>query len=103
MLEGHLSSALCHMGNVSYRMGKETSPETAREAIKSSKEAVDSLERMKSHLAANGVNVEKEFPVVGPSLAMDPKTEKFTGPLSENANQMLARKYREPFVVPETV
>ncbi len=101
--EGHLSSALCHMANVSYRLGKETSPEQAREMMKSNKEAVDSLERMKSHLAANRVNVEKEFPTVGPALAMDPKTERFTGALSDEANRLLARDYREPFVVPEKV
>ena len=101
--EGHLSSALCHMANVSYRLGKETKPDQIYESVKNSDEGKDSLERLKSHLAANGVDVEKEFPTLGPSLAMNPKTERFTGPLSEEANKLLARNYREPFVVPEKV
>ena len=101
--EGHLSSALCHMGNVSYRLGRETSPEQAMEQVKSNKEAVDSLERMKSHLAANNVNIEKHFPTVGPSLAMNTKAERFEGPMADKANELLTRNYREPFVVPDKV
>ena len=27
ILEGHLSSALCHTGNISYRLGHEADPE----------------------------------------------------------------------------
>jgi predicted dehydrogenase len=52
--EGHLSSALCHLANVSYRLGR--------------------------------------------SLEFDPKTETFKA--DEEANAMLTREYREPYVVP---
>jgi len=34
ILEGHLSSALCHMGNISYKLGSQTSPEEVREGLK---------------------------------------------------------------------
>jgi predicted dehydrogenase len=55
--EGHLSSALCHLANVSYRLGRK--------------------------------------------LAFDPKTEKFQN--DKEADKLLTREYRSPFIVPEKV
>jgi predicted dehydrogenase len=57
ILEGHLSAALCHMANISYRTGRK--------------------------------------------LTFDPSSETFPG--DEEANQYVARKYREPYVVPAQV
>jgi len=37
ILEGHLSSALCHTGNISYQLGKQSAPEEVREKIKGEK------------------------------------------------------------------
>jgi len=54
---GHLSSALAHLGNIAYRLGRR--------------------------------------------LEFDPAQEKFVG--DEEANRMLRRDYRKPFVVPEKV
>ncbi len=54
---GHLSAALCHMANISYRVDRK--------------------------------------------LQFDPKTETFPG--DDEANKMLTREYREPFVVPDEV
>lgn len=54
---GHLSSALAHMGNISYRLGRQ--------------------------------------------LEFDPVKERFIG--DSEANQMIRRDYRAPFVVPEKV
>jgi len=34
---------------------------------------------------------------------MDPQIERFVGQLSEQANGLVRRDYREPFVVPEDV
>jgi predicted dehydrogenase len=55
--EGHLSSALVHLANISYRLGR--------------------------------------------ALNFDPKTERFVN--DPEANRMLRRQYRAPFVVPEKV
>ena len=55
--EGHLSSALCHLGLISARLNR--------------------------------------------SLEFDPKKEEFIG--DEEANKLLTRDYRDPFVVPEEV
>ena len=36
ILEGHLSSALCHTGNISYRLGRASVPEEKRRAYRPS-------------------------------------------------------------------
>jgi hypothetical protein len=54
---GHISTSLCHLGNISQRLGRK--------------------------------------------LIWDGTTERFSG--DEEANRMLRREYREPFVVPEQV
>jgi len=57
ILEGHLSAALCHLANISYRTGRK--------------------------------------------LAFDPQRERFVN--DAEANALVSRRYREPFVVPEKV
>lgn len=99
--ECHLSSALCHMGNISYRLGKEMPHEQIKEQVKADKEAVDSLERMKDHLAKNGMDLTKLAPTMGPVLTMNPKSEQFTGTLAYEANKLATREYRAPFTVPD--
>lgn len=101
ILEGHLSSALCHTGNISYRLGHKASPDTIREAIKGDKDAAATFDRMADHLKANGVDLAVNKVTLGPVLKMDPKTEKFQD--NAQANEMLTRKYRKPYVVPEQV
>ena len=36
-------------------------------------------------------------------LTFDPETERFVGEFSQQANQLVSREYRAPFVVPEKV
>lgn len=101
ILEGHLSSALCHTGNISYRLGQKEQPEAILEKIKGDTFAADTFERMKEHLAKNDVDVSKDKLTLGPVLKMDPKTERFLD--HDTASAMLKDKYRPPFVVPEEV
>jgi hypothetical protein len=101
VLEGHLSSALCHTGNISYRMGKTHSPEEIREAVKSDADLAESVGRMEEHLGANKVDLHKTPATLGAVLKMDPKTERFLD--HPGALPLLTREYRKPFVVPEEV
>ena len=101
ILDGHLSSALCHTGNISYRLGKSASPEEIREALKADKDALETFGRMAEHLAANEVDLLKAKATLGVFLKMDPKTERFTN--NDQANELLARNYRKPFLVPAQV
>src|SRR5437016_2826631 len=43
ILEGHLSSALCHTANISYRLGKTHSPEEIRDAAKGNSDMSEML------------------------------------------------------------
>ena len=101
ILEGHLSSALCHTGNISYKLGVTHSPEEIREAVRATPDLAEALGRMEQHLAANNVNLTQTPAALGAVLNMDPHTERFTG--NQLANRLLAREYRHPFVVPKEV
>jgi predicted dehydrogenase len=101
ILEGHLSSALCHTGNISYQLGKEATPEQIREALKDDKAACETFERFEAHLATHKIDLGATKARLGAFLKMDPKTERFVG--NEKANKMLTREYRKGFVVPEKV
>ena len=101
ILEGHLSSALCHTGNISYLLGKKLAPEAIRERLQDSPEAAETFSRLSEHLIANGVNLETQPLVLGEMLRMDVKTERFVR--NDRANQMLTREYRKGFEVPSHV
>jgi hypothetical protein len=101
VLDGHLSSALCHMGNVSHRVGCRASLEQVRRAVAGNAYLAESVERLEQHIRANEVDLETTPLTLGADLTMDPQREVFTGPLSEEANRLLRRDYREPFVIPE--
>ena len=97
ILEGHLSSALCHTGNVSYRLGRRAAPGALREALQSQRDGVETLGRMVDHLAANGVNLDLDQVTLGMFLKMSPGSERFKR--NSAADALLTRNYRPPFVV----
>ena len=99
ILDGHLSSALCHTGNISHRVGEKQRSADIRQEVKSDSRLADSFDRMAKHLDANEVDVDSRSITLGSWLEMDPATERFTN--SEAANELLHRKDRRPFVVPE--
>jgi len=101
ILEGHLSSALCHTGNISYQLGKPASQKELESKVKSDKDAQESFGRMLEHLKINQVDLQKTKATLGPILTMDPKTEKFKG--NRDANALLTRNYRKPYVINDTV
>ncbi|BET68540.1 Gfo/Idh/MocA family oxidoreductase [Opitutales bacterium ASA1] len=107
ILDGHVSSALCHLANISYRLGTETDNARIREMIAAHAPTADSFGRMLEHLRANEVDVDASRTVLGPSLDFDPNSERFivreSFDFGHFANTMLRRDYRAPFVVPENV
>ena len=101
--QGHLSSALVHMGNASYRIGEKSNPGEVYEKIKGKACLNESFDRFRNHLFANRIDLEKEDLILGPMLEFDNDQEQFTGEFASGANQLITRKYREPFVVPDKV
>jgi predicted dehydrogenase len=101
--DGHLSSALCHLGNISHLLGKATPDGQLREAIKPTTALGEAYGRMVEHLRANQVDLGKTPLTRGIPLLVDPKAERFTGTDAARANAMLTREYRAPFVVPKLV
>ena len=103
-VEGHLSAALCHLGNISYLVGQQVAPEAALErlrALKVTDNVQDTFERTRAHLMENKVDIAKTRLTMGSWLTIDPVSERFTsGTNSEQANTMLTRNYRAPYVVP---
>jgi hypothetical protein len=99
--EGHLSSALCHTGNISYLLGSRLRPEAIRERLMGRPEAQETYGRLAEHLAANGIDVANKPAIFGEILQMNVRTERFLA--NSRANQMLTREYRKGFEVPERV
>ena len=99
--EGHPSSALCHLGNVSYLLGEKVTVEAATKrlgGLKVSDNVLETFERTRKHLADNEVDLAATKLTMGAWLTIDQKTERFTN--NDKANTMLTREYRAPYVVP---
>ena len=101
ILEGHISSALCHMGVISHRIGRTRPTGEIREEIKANALAADRFESMREHLERNGVDLAKTELSLGPWLTVDPAAERFVD--NDSANALLRDEYRDPYVVPENV
>ena len=101
--EGHLSAALCHMANISYRLGRRQSVEETNRTVSGNELLKETVERLLPHLQANGIDLARTPLTVGPTLSWDNQAEKFQGEYSDWANMLLGREYRAPFVVPEKV
>ncbi len=99
--EGHLSSALCHLGNISYRLGSPMAAKEVQEKLGNNAERQETFERFAQHLTDNKVDLGATKVTLGPDLKLDGKKEVFIGELADKANPMLTREYRAPYVVPD--
>jgi predicted dehydrogenase len=100
--EGHVSSALCHLANISYRMGHIATSEELSKIMDNPKslgmcsEGTDAFVRMKNHMADNNVDLTGKFHV-GKALTFDPVYEKFKE--DKQADAYLTREYRKGFEI----
>jgi predicted dehydrogenase len=99
ILSGHLAAALCHLANISYRLGEAKPMDSIKDPFGACGEANDAFARARKHLQDNGIDVAKARIQVGRELVFDPKTETF--PNDPEANVLLRREYRKSFEVPE--
>ena len=103
--ETHISSALCHTGLISHRLGKLMTNGEIKEQIKSDKTLTARYEAMADHLRKNEVNVDEKALTYGPMIKWNPDTEwaEGNGELDSLANALATREYRAPYVVPEVL
>jgi len=100
----HLSTALVHSANISFRLGAKKSAGEIKDALKASSGLSEAFGRMAEHLGRNGVNLDESKAVLGAPLTQDTKTELFTGANAEAANRDLVAKRtgRKGFEIPTT-
>lgn len=98
ILEGHLSSALCHTGGVSHQVGKTASVSEIMDSV-SNDRFKDSIKRMVDHLEANKVDLAKTPLTLGADLKFDTTTELVQD--NDSAGELLKRVGRDGFEVPE--
>ena len=101
IVEGHRSAALCHLANLSYRLGQTSSPEAIVAATKGNPQWSDAFARFEHHLAANGIDLANCPATLGPWITVEPETERLVGDFAEQANALSRRRFRGDFVVPE--
>jgi len=97
----HYSAALCHLGNISYRLGEPVPFDARQQSLGDNKQVVEAFEMVKANCRAVGMDLADSTYQMGRVLEFDPQTERFVG--DEQANRLLTREYRAPFVVPKTV
>jgi predicted dehydrogenase len=95
-LDGHLSASLCHLPNISYRLGKPEAMST-NEPVGKFECANEAWRRTREHLKENAVRIDEEKLVVGKTLNVDPKAETIVN--DPEACKLLTREYRKPFVI----
>jgi hypothetical protein len=99
--EGHVSSALCHLGNISHQVGRTMSAGELTERTQGNNLTAEATGRMVEHLKKHNVDFTKNPLTLGAPLTLADGKEQFTGEFSAAANPLLTRNYRAPFVVPE--
>lgn len=99
VLEGHLSTAICHTGNISYRLGDQTSTDQMRARIRDIPIFSDMFDRLIKHLEAHEIDVKAKTVTLGPWLEIDRENECFKD--NKQANRLVHGFYRKPYVVPD--
>ena len=101
ILEGHQSTALCHIGNISWRLGRTQPGTEIRNDLKQMKlhdDVLETFDRTAQHLKDNDVDLDKTKLTHGTLLLLDADKEAFVK--NGKADALLSRHYRKPFVVP---
>jgi hypothetical protein len=101
ILEAHYSSALCHLANISYRLGHDAPFAKTPDELGDNQEVHKTFAWFKETAAGIGVNLDSATYRLGRPLKFDPQQEKFSD--APEADRLLTREYREPFVVPARV
>jgi predicted dehydrogenase len=98
----HYSAALCHLANISYRLGEPVSWDQKSKTLGDNKVVYETFAALESNLTQGvGLKLDGLTYQLGRTLSFDPQKEKFVG--DAKAEQLLTREYRSPFAVAEKV
>ena len=106
ILEGHRSTTLCHLANISHRTGEMSSCRQIQETLRENEVMAEAFDRFQAHLAANEVDLSNTCATLGAWVQYNPKSERIEGVESTTgliANSLLTRNYRAPFVMPKRI
>ena len=99
ILEGHLSTAVTHTGNISYRLGTKASERQMRRAVRDVPLFDEMYDRLLEHLSAHEIDAGAKTVTLGPWLQIDRENECFKD--NKRANRLVRGFYREPYTVPD--
>jgi predicted dehydrogenase len=100
----HYSSAWCHLGNISWQLGKKYEKGEAEAKIDGFEPWKEVLGEFHAHLEANKIDPASEEIRLGAMLEIDAAGETFTGPsATPEALALLKGTYRKGFEVPDQV
>ncbi len=95
--DGHLSSALAHLGNVSWQLGEAVPPGTRPSLGKDDPHVAATWDTFAAHLAEHQIDFAATKLKLGRELTIDPVTERST---DAQANALFTREYRKGFELP---
>jgi hypothetical protein len=104
--EGHVSSAVCHLANLSYRLGRPGNRQAAQSALGNQPPVTEGFPRLVKSLEGIGVDLDKTPFTLGPWLEVDPVGGDIVKVGAGDAAQLAqARRwargsYRAPFILP---
>ncbi|MBN2087978.1 Gfo/Idh/MocA family oxidoreductase [candidate division KSB1 bacterium] len=102
VLDGHYSSALCHLPNISLRLGQPMPFGKVPEGLLENEVVYDTFANLQKNLSwGNKLKFDELTYQMGRVLTFDPVQEKFVD--DEEANTHISRPYRKPFVVSDLV
>ena len=95
--DGHISSAIAHLGNVSLALGESVEPGVRPRLGAAEKHVMATFDGFERHLAENGVDYAATALRLGRELSVDPRTERSDDPA---ANRLFGRDYRTGYELP---
>ena len=97
--QGHLSTAICHAGNISYRLGRKAGRGEMLRQVRGLGCWQEMFERLMKYLKGWEIDVEAANVTLGPWLEIDAKSETFRD--NRAANELARGHYRKPFALPD--
>lgn len=107
---GFTSSACCHFGNISYRVGRPTGFDEINQALGNYPVAVAQLAQIQQHLAVHQVDLARTPLTLGPWLELDAPNAGITAVAGgadastlDHARFLLKETQRPPYVISEII